>query len=148
MDPYAFMFACREKYGDVFTFILMGRRMTVALGPKGNNLSLGGKVSHVSAEEAYTHLTTPVFGKGVVYDCPNDMLMQQKKFVSPLNAERRTPSAERSEALGTWSGFSPSPWHDRNEPSASASLSLEPQTLLTPRSSTASRPKPCRRTRP
>jgi len=28
------------------------------------------------------HLTTPVFGKGVVYDCPNEMLMQQKKFVS------------------------------------------------------------------
>lgn len=28
------------------------------------------------------HLTTPVFGKGVVYDCPNDMLMQQKKFAS------------------------------------------------------------------
>jgi sterol 14-demethylase len=81
----------------VFTFILMGRRMTVALGPKGNNLSLGGKVSQVCAEDAYTvsyrylsphavadkqHLTTPVFGKGVVYDCPNEMLMQQKKFVS------------------------------------------------------------------
>lgn len=28
--------------------------MTVALGTKGNNLSLGGKVSQVSAEEAYT----------------------------------------------------------------------------------------------
>ncbi|KAL7421753.1 Lanosterol 14-alpha-demethylase [Cryptotrichosporon argae] len=81
MDPYKFMFECREKYGDVFTFILLGRKMTVALGPKGNNLSLGGKTSHVSAEEAYTHLTTPVFGKGVVYDCPNDMLMQQKKFI-------------------------------------------------------------------
>jgi sterol 14-demethylase len=81
MDPYKFMFECRDKYGDVFTFILLGRRMTVALGPKGNNLSLGGKVSHVSAEDAYTHLTTPVFGKGVVYDCPNDMLMQQKKFI-------------------------------------------------------------------
>ncbi|EKD00730.1 lanosterol 14-alpha-demethylase [Trichosporon asahii var. asahii CBS 8904] len=80
MDPYKFLFDCREKYGDVFTFILLGRRMTVALGPKGNNLSLGGKITHVSAEEAYTHLTTPVFGKGVVYDCPNDMLMQQKKF--------------------------------------------------------------------
>ncbi|OWT39018.1 cytochrome P450, family 51 (sterol 14-demethylase) [Cryptococcus neoformans Bt1] len=57
----------------------MGRRVTVALGPKGNNLSLGGKISQVSAEEAYTHLTTPVFDKGVVYDCPNEMLMQQKK---------------------------------------------------------------------
>lgn len=32
----------------------MGRRMTVALGPKGNNLSLGGKVSQVCAEDAYT----------------------------------------------------------------------------------------------
>ena len=28
--------------------------MTVALGPKGNNLSLGGKVSQVCAEDAYT----------------------------------------------------------------------------------------------
>nr|WAX55076.1 lanosterol 14 alpha-demethylase [Cryptococcus gattii] len=80
-DPYKFLFECRDKYGDLFTFILMGRRITVALGPKGNNLSLGGKISQVSAEEAYTHLTTPVFGKGVVYDCPNEMLMQQKKFI-------------------------------------------------------------------
>ncbi|KAK4687203.1 hypothetical protein P7C73_g2915, partial [Tremellales sp. Uapishka_1] len=80
-DPYKFFFECREKYGDVFTFNLMGRKITVALGPKGNNLSLGGKVSQVSAEDAYTHLTTPVFGKGVVYDCPNEMLMQQKKFI-------------------------------------------------------------------
>lgn len=87
------------QYGEVFSFILLGRKMTVALGPKGNNLSLGGKVSQVSAEDAYTvscstrnritqahsglqHLTTPVFGKGVVFDCPNEMLMQQKKFVS------------------------------------------------------------------
>ena len=26
-------------------------------------------------------LTTPVFGPGVVYDCPNHVLMEQKKFV-------------------------------------------------------------------
>ncbi|KAG7530997.1 hypothetical protein FFLO_04668 [Filobasidium floriforme] len=81
MDPYKFLFDCREQYGDLFTFILLGRRMTVALGPKGNNLILGGKLSQVSAEDAYTHLTTPVFGKGVVYDCPNEMLMQQKRMV-------------------------------------------------------------------
>jgi sterol 14-demethylase len=49
---------------------------------------LGGKPNVVSAEEAYTHLTTPVFGKKVVYDCPNDSLMQQKKFVKfGLNTE-------------------------------------------------------------
>jgi sterol 14-demethylase len=27
------------------------------------------------------HLTTPVFGKDVVYDVPNDVFMEQKKFV-------------------------------------------------------------------
>jgi hypothetical protein len=34
MDPYKFMFAQREKYGDLFTFVLIGRKMTVGLGPK------------------------------------------------------------------------------------------------------------------
>jgi sterol 14-demethylase len=55
--------------------------MHVALGPKGNDLVLNAKLAHVSAEEAYTPLTTPVFGSGVVYDVPNHVLMQQKKFV-------------------------------------------------------------------
>lgn len=41
------------KYGDVFTFILFGRRVTVALGPKGNNFVLGGKSTVFNAEGAY-----------------------------------------------------------------------------------------------
>ncbi|KAH9972053.1 cytochrome P450 [Lactifluus volemus] len=80
-DPIAFFDSCRKKYGDVFTFVLLGRKMTVALGPAGNNFILGGKVANLSAEDAYTHLTTPVFGKDVVYDCPNEKLMEQKKFM-------------------------------------------------------------------
>jgi sterol 14-demethylase len=72
--------------------------MTVALGPKGSNFILGGKISQVSAEDAYTvclpsisasvdltailqHLITPVFGKDVVYDVPNHIFMEQKKFI-------------------------------------------------------------------
>ena len=81
IDPYRFFFECREKYGDVFTFVLLGRRITVALGSKGSNLILNGKLTQVCAEDAYTHLTTPVFGKEVVYDVPNHVLMEQKKFV-------------------------------------------------------------------
>ena len=45
------------QYGDVFTFVLFGRNITVALGSKGNDFVLGGKVTHVSAEEAYTVCT-------------------------------------------------------------------------------------------
>ncbi|KAI0058678.1 lanosterol 14-alpha-demethylase [Artomyces pyxidatus] len=80
-DPINFLTSCQKKYGDVFTFILLGRKMTVALGSKGNNFILGGKLANLSAEDAYTHLTTPVFGKDVAYDCPNEKLMEQKKFI-------------------------------------------------------------------
>ncbi|KAF9007567.1 cytochrome P450 [Cyathus striatus] len=80
-DPLKFFNECQKKYGDVFTFILLGRRVTVALGPKGNNFILGGKSLVFNAEDAYTHLTTPVFGKDVVYDVPNEKFMEQKRFV-------------------------------------------------------------------
>lgn len=58
--------------------------MTACLGPKGNDFVFNGKLSEVSAEDAYSHLTTPVFGEGVVYDVPNHILMEQKKvFFTP-----------------------------------------------------------------
>ncbi|WFD00352.1 sterol 14alpha-demethylase [Malassezia yamatoensis] len=81
IDPYKFFFECRKTYGDVFTFKLLGRNVTVALGTKGSNLVFNGKLNQVSAEDAYTSLTTPVFGKKVVYDVPNAVLMEQKRFV-------------------------------------------------------------------
>ncbi|POS82734.1 lanosterol 14-alpha-demethylase, partial [Erysiphe pulchra] len=81
IDPYKFFFDCRAKYGDIFTFILLGKKVTVFLGRKGNNFILNGKLKDVNAEEIYTNLTTPVFGKDVVFDCPNSKLMEQKKFM-------------------------------------------------------------------
>ena len=67
------------KYGNIFTFILLGRRVTVYLGPKGNQFILNGKLKDVNAEEIYAVLTTPCFGKDVIYDCPNAKFMEQKK---------------------------------------------------------------------
>ncbi|PYH47290.1 serine/threonine protein kinase chk2 [Aspergillus saccharolyticus JOP 1030-1] len=81
MNPYNFFFKCREKYGDIFTFVLLGKKTTVYLGTKGNEFILNGKLRDVCAEEVYSPLTTPVFGRNVVYDCPNAKLMEQKKFV-------------------------------------------------------------------
>jgi sterol 14alpha-demethylase len=72
-----------EQHGDVFTFILLGRKVTVCVGIAGNEFILNGKLKDVCAEEVYTVLTTPVFGKDVVYDCPNAKLMEQKKVCSP-----------------------------------------------------------------
>ncbi|KAG2418532.1 cytochrome P450 51 [Aspergillus terreus] len=81
IDPYKFFFECRAKYGDIFTFVLLGKKTTVYLGTKGNDFILNGKLRDVCAEEVYSPLTTPVFGRHVVYDCPNAKLMEQKKFV-------------------------------------------------------------------
>ncbi|KAF2644253.1 lanosterol 14-alpha-demethylase [Massarina eburnea CBS 473.64] len=81
MDPFKFFFENQAKYGNVFTFVLLGRKMTVCLDTTGNNFILNGKIKDVNAEEIYNPLTGPVFGKDVVYDCPNSKLMEQKKFV-------------------------------------------------------------------
>ncbi|CAG8035118.1 unnamed protein product, partial [Penicillium nalgiovense] len=81
MDPYNFFNQARAKYGDIFTFVLLGKKTTVYLGTKGNEFILNGKLRDVNAEEVYSPLTTPVFGRHVVYDCPNAKLMEQKKFV-------------------------------------------------------------------
>ncbi|KAF2186034.1 cytochrome P450 14-alpha sterol demethylase [Zopfia rhizophila CBS 207.26] len=81
MNPYKFLASCRDKHGDIFTFILFGRKLTCYLGLVGNEFILNGKHSHLNAEEIYSPLTTPVFGSDVVYDCPNAKLMEQKKFM-------------------------------------------------------------------
>ncbi|PSN71523.1 cytochrome P450 51 [Corynespora cassiicola Philippines] len=80
-DPYKFLFACRERHGDVFTFVLLGRSTTVYLGIAGNDFVFNGKETHVNAEEIYGPLCNPVFGEDVVYDCSNAKLMEQKRFV-------------------------------------------------------------------
>ena len=81
IHPYNFFFECQKKYGDTFTFVLLGKKTTVCLGPKGSDFVLNGKLSDVCAEDVYSPLTTPVFGTDVVYDCPNSKLMEQKKVL-------------------------------------------------------------------
>ncbi|KAF4512423.1 hypothetical protein G6O67_001565 [Ophiocordyceps sinensis] len=81
MDPPRFFQENRAKHGHVFTFVLLGKKTTVAVGPAGNDFILNGRLKDVNAEEIYSVLTTPVFGRDVVYDCPNAKLMEQKKFM-------------------------------------------------------------------
>ncbi|KEF56274.1 cytochrome P450, family 51 (sterol 14-demethylase) [Exophiala aquamarina CBS 119918] len=80
-DPYKFFFKCQEKYGDVFTFGLLGMQVTVFLGTKGNNFILNGKLKDLNAEEVYGPLTIPIFGRGVVYDVDNARFMDQKRLL-------------------------------------------------------------------
>lgn len=62
---------------------MFGRRMTFLLGVEGTDFLYNAKGKEVSAEAAYAKLTVPVFGKDVIYDVPNSVLMEQKKIMKP-----------------------------------------------------------------
>lgn len=49
----------RGQHGDCFTFILVGRKVTANLGAKGNDFVLGGKTSHIAAEDVYSVSVCP-----------------------------------------------------------------------------------------
>ncbi|KAJ1677543.1 Lanosterol 14-alpha-demethylase, partial [Spiromyces aspiralis] len=81
IQPLKFMRKNQEKYGDFFTFLMFGRKMTVCLGTRGNDFVFNAKHSSVTAEDAYNNLTKPVFGADVAYDIPNAVLMEQKRII-------------------------------------------------------------------
>jgi cytochrome P450 len=81
IDPVQFLKDCQKKYGDCFTFLMMGRKMTFCLNPDGNHFLFNVPLANASAEGAYAKLTVPVFGSEVVYDVENAVFMEQKKFV-------------------------------------------------------------------
>jgi sterol 14-demethylase len=98
MDPPRFFKENRAKHGDIFTFVLLGKKTVVYVGTQGNDFILNGKLKDVNAEDIYTPLTTPVFGKDVVYDCPNAKLMEQKKVgVDWMQSHKRQFSAMGSD---------------------------------------------------
>ena len=68
----------------------------MCLGVKGNEFILNGKLKDLNAEEVYSPLTTPVFGKEVVYDCPNSKLMEQKKVCGIVMIYKSTANDQSS----------------------------------------------------
>lgn len=80
-DPIKFLSNCQAKHGDIFTFVLFGRRITAYLGTKGNNFILNGKQEDLNPEEVYNVLTAPVWGSDVVYDAPHAKYLEQKRFI-------------------------------------------------------------------
>jgi sterol 14-demethylase len=79
-NPIKFLQDCQKKYGDVFTFNMVGKRVTVCLGAEGNQFVFNSKQNMTSAAAAYNDMTQYVFGKDVVYDAPHSVFMEQKRL--------------------------------------------------------------------
>ncbi|KAF8920363.1 cytochrome P450 51 [Mucidula mucida] len=68
-DPLNFFFNCQKKYGDCFTFILFGARLRCFWARRATTLF------------SVATLDDPNLGDDVVYAIPNEIFMEQKKFV-------------------------------------------------------------------
>ncbi|XP_029023796.1 lanosterol 14-alpha demethylase [Betta splendens] len=85
-SPIEFLENAYEKYGPVFSFTMVGKTFTYLLGSEAASLMFNSKNEDLNAEDVYSRLTTPVFGKGVAYDVPNPIFLEQKKMLkSGLN---------------------------------------------------------------
>ncbi|KAJ1101004.1 hypothetical protein NDU88_006079 [Pleurodeles waltl] len=80
-SPIEFLENAYEKYGPVFSFTMVGKTFTYLLGSDAAALLFNSKNEDLNAEDVYSKLTTPVFGKGVAYDVPNPIFLEQKKML-------------------------------------------------------------------
>nr|AAR89625.1 14-alpha demethylase [Danio rerio] len=80
-SPIEFLEKAYEQYGPVVSFTMVGKTFTYLLGSDAAALMFNSKNEDLNAEDVYARLTTPVFGKGVAYDVPNPLFLEQKKML-------------------------------------------------------------------
>ena len=74
-DPINFLLDAHSKYGNVFSFKMVGSTFTYLVGSDSASLFFNSRNESLNAEEVYSRLVTPVFGRGVAYDVPHDVSM-------------------------------------------------------------------------
>lgn len=75
------------QYGPVFSFTMVGKTFTYLVGSEAASLMFNSKNEDLNAEDVYSKLTTPVFGKGVAYDVPNPVSLYLIIFI---NTEKKS----------------------------------------------------------
>jgi len=93
-DPIGLLERGRREFGDVFSFPLAGKRVTVLTGPKGNAAFFRAPDDQLSPRQAY-QFTVPIFGKGVAYDVAPEVMDEQLGFVFPALRDERLQAYAR-----------------------------------------------------
>lgn len=78
----------RDRFGEAWRFQLAGKGVTVLTGPKANKAFFQAPGDVLSARECY-QFTVPVFGPGVAYDVPVEMMDQQLAWLHPALSDKR-----------------------------------------------------------
>ncbi len=87
-NPVRLLQRGRERFGEIFSFLLAGTRIAVLTGPKANEAFFRAADDQLSARAAY-QFTVPIFGKGVAYDASPERMSEQLDLIVPALTERR-----------------------------------------------------------
>ncbi|MCB9592754.1 MAG: cytochrome P450 [Sandaracinaceae bacterium] len=78
----------RRELGEVAAVDVAGRRMVAFFGPEAHEAIFRAKDAVLDPREAY-QIMTPVFGEGLVYDAPHDIMAEQFKMLLPALKDGR-----------------------------------------------------------
>ena len=81
-DLTGLLHRAHEECGAVAGIKVLGRRIVLVTGPEGQEQVFRSPDSVFSPKAAYK-LMVPIFGKGVAYDCPDDIMDEQIKMLQP-----------------------------------------------------------------
>jgi sterol 14-demethylase len=87
-NPVEFLRRGRELHGEIFSFPLANKTVHVLTEPRGNGAFFRAPDNELSPREAY-QFTVPMFGKGVAYDVPSELMDEQLGFVIPALRDDR-----------------------------------------------------------
>jgi sterol 14alpha-demethylase len=93
-DPVGLLLEGR-RLGEVFAIQLAGTRVTVFLGPRAHGVFFQAPETRLSAREVY-RFTTPIFGRGVVYDTSPETMDEQMGFLYPALRDDRLRAYTRA----------------------------------------------------
>lgn len=94
-NPVDFLRRGREIHGEVFTFKLLNKTVHALTEPRGNSAFFLAPDDQLSAREAY-QFTVPMFGKGVAYDVPSELMDEQIRFLLPALRDARMQTYARA----------------------------------------------------
>jgi sterol 14-demethylase len=84
----------RDRFGEIFSFLLAGKQVTVFTGPEANEAFFHARDDQLSAKEAY-QFTVPIFGRGIAYDASPEVMSEQLGLLFPALRDQRLQTYAR-----------------------------------------------------
>lgn len=77
-----------DRHGEIFRFTVLGRTFVLFAGPEAHAAYFRAADDHLSQKDVY-QFTIPIFGDGIAYDAPPDLMAEQVRFLHPGLREER-----------------------------------------------------------